>query len=575
MSEENSHLALEYSAEHATDGAVVLRQYGLANDTRLSIPTDLNTYDLNLSVRPHDVAAAWKQHTREASLDSSTMPDILVQNHKSGILWISEAGEIIRTNSAMESLFQKAYGTILKPLHPAYYENQVTTRRAEVDSIITQHGITKDTRSHLHVVDGSIAQQTRIEEILAEFDLTTGADDMNYATLKKITNSPTFKISKTQFGQLQEIRITEVFNPQRLLNFRISDHNTELQKSAQRLQAYHEKEHTTNTIPLPDSDIGQIANTAVDAVMFHPHPIAWIDLDTGKFMRINTTFVKAAEQACTQSLDGQSMRGSRALREITNAFHLSVPAETLQDELARYANDKELDPATVSNLLTGFKANTDHHSWNITARQEGRILELRFEPCVHTRTERSTIVFIDMVGSTEQQSRLGSMAVYSNLTKPFFDTLECIVTGSRGEVIKTIGDGAMLNFPDPVDAVRAISLVHAGLSNINANKSKDEQVRIRVGAHYGQSIVETRDGVRDLFGDQVSTTARLESAAAEKGEEGVAISPEMYDALGVREAIKSAGYTAQEVYKNLKSIGTTRVIFLTPANKTSNILPFK
>jgi adenylate cyclase len=87
----------------------------------------------------------------------------------------------------------------------------------------------------------------------------------------------------------------------------------------------------------------------------------------------------------------------------------------------------------------------------------------------------------------------------------------------RGRIVKTTGDGILIEFPSVVDAVRcAIELQH-GMVERNAEVPKEKRIEFRVGVNLGDVMIEGRD----LFGDGVNIAARLE-ALAEPG--GICIS---------------------------------------------------
>jgi adenylate cyclase len=87
----------------------------------------------------------------------------------------------------------------------------------------------------------------------------------------------------------------------------------------------------------------------------------------------------------------------------------------------------------------------------------------------------------------------------------------------RGRVVKTMGDGILIEFPSVVDAVRCAIEVQQGMVERNAQVPKDMRIEFRVGINLGDVMVEDLD----LYGDGVNIAARLE-ALAEPG--GICIS---------------------------------------------------
>jgi adenylate cyclase len=82
-----------------------------------------------------------------------------------------------------------------------------------------------------------------------------------------------------------------------------------------------------------------------------------------------------------------------------------------------------------------------------------------------------------------------------------------------GRIVKTMGDGLLLDFPSVVDAVRCAVDVQRGMVERNAGVPMDRQIVFRVGVNVGDIII---DG-DDIYGDGVNVAARLQ-ALAEPGE---------------------------------------------------------
>jgi adenylate cyclase len=95
-----------------------------------------------------------------------------------------------------------------------------------------------------------------------------------------------------------------------------------------------------------------------------------------------------------------------------------------------------------------------------------------------------------------------------------------------GRIVKTTGDGILVEFASVVNAVRCAVAVQRGMMKRNADVSSERQMVFRVGINVGDIII---DG-GDIFGDGVNIAARLE-ALADPG--GICISARVYeDTLG-------------------------------------------
>src|SRR5271165_3141756 len=82
-----------------------------------------------------------------------------------------------------------------------------------------------------------------------------------------------------------------------------------------------------------------------------------------------------------------------------------------------------------------------------------------------------------------------------------------------GRIIKTTGDGMLVEFASVVDAVRCVVEIQRGMLERNADIPVDKRIDFRVGINVGDVIV---DG-DDIYGDGVNVAARLEGLAEPGG----------------------------------------------------------
>jgi adenylate cyclase len=105
------------------------------------------------------------------------------------------------------------------------------------------------------------------------------------------------------------------------------------------------------------------------------------------------------------------------------------------------------------------------------------------------------------------------------------DVIDPKVSEHRGRIVKTTGDGLLVEFASVVDALRCASEWQAGMADRNTDRA-DNRIEFRIGINVGDVVVE--DG--DIFGDGVNVAARLE-ALAEPG--GICVSARVQeDAAG-------------------------------------------
>jgi adenylate cyclase len=87
------------------------------------------------------------------------------------------------------------------------------------------------------------------------------------------------------------------------------------------------------------------------------------------------------------------------------------------------------------------------------------------------------------------------------------------ITEHRGRIVKTTGDGMLVEFASVVDAVRCAVAVQRGMVARNSGVAEDKRIEFRVGINVGDIII---DG-GDIFGDGVNVAARLEGLAEPGG----------------------------------------------------------
>ena len=83
----------------------------------------------------------------------------------------------------------------------------------------------------------------------------------------------------------------------------------------------------------------------------------------------------------------------------------------------------------------------------------------------------------------------------------------------RGRLVKTTGDGLLIEFGSVVDALRCAVDVQREMTGRNTGMPPDNRIEFRIGINMGDIVVE--DG--DIFGDGVNVAARLEALAEAGG----------------------------------------------------------
>jgi class 3 adenylate cyclase len=91
------------------------------------------------------------------------------------------------------------------------------------------------------------------------------------------------------------------------------------------------------------------------------------------------------------------------------------------------------------------------------------------------------------------------------------ELIDPTIRAHHGRIVKTTGDGILIEFQSVVDAVRCAVQVQQGMVSRNRDVLPDRRIEFRVGIHLGDVVV---DG-DDLFGDGVNIASRLEGIAEE------------------------------------------------------------
>jgi TolB-like protein/class 3 adenylate cyclase len=124
-----------------------------------------------------------------------------------------------------------------------------------------------------------------------------------------------------------------------------------------------------------------------------------------------------------------------------------------------------------------------------------------------TRVERrlAAILAADVVGYSRLMGidEIGTLRGLKAIRRELADPA---IAGHQGRLVKTTGDGILIEFASVVDAVTCAIAIQRGMVNRNATIPEDKCIVFRIGINVGDIIIE--DG--DIFGDGVNVAARLE-----------------------------------------------------------------
>src|SRR5438874_1544930 len=91
-----------------------------------------------------------------------------------------------------------------------------------------------------------------------------------------------------------------------------------------------------------------------------------------------------------------------------------------------------------------------------------------------------------LMGADEEGALARLKAVRKSLVDP-------AITAHRGRIVKTTGDGMLVEFASAVDAARCAVELQRGMAAQNADVPQDVRIEFRIGIHVGDIIFDDND----------------------------------------------------------------------------------
>src|SRR6266851_4236295 len=188
------------------------------------------------------------------------------------------------------------------------------------------------------------------------------------------------------------------------------------------------------------------------------------------------------------------------------------------------------------------------------------------EPAGPARVERrlAAILAADVAGysrliEADEEGTLGRLKALRA------EVIDPKIALHHGRIVKTTGDGLLVEFASVVDALRCAAEWQAGMAERNP-ATPDDRIEFRIGINVGDVVVENDD----IFGDGVNVAARLEGLA-DPG--GICVSARVQeDATGKLDL--SFDDLGEQALKNIaRSVRVYRVRFAAAAG-TAKSAPF-
>ena len=130
----------------------------------------------------------------------------------------------------------------------------------------------------------------------------------------------------------------------------------------------------------------------------------------------------------------------------------------------------------------------------------------------HLRRRLTAVLIADVVGYSRLMG-VDEEGTHLRLAGYVKDLIEPKIVGNRGRLIRTAGDGFLVEFESAVDAVRCGLDIQRELAERNAGVPADRRIQLRIGINAGDVIV----GDQEIYGNSVNIAARLEELAEPGG----------------------------------------------------------
>src|SRR6185436_9739418 len=114
--------------------------------------------------------------------------------------------------------------------------------------------------------------------------------------------------------------------------------------------------------------------------------------------------------------------------------------------------------------------------------------------------------YVRLMGAAEEGTHERLMALRREVVDPK-------IAEHRGRIVKTTGDGILVEFASIVDAVRCAVDIQRQMAERNDQIPPERRIEFRIGLNVGDIIIDDKD----IYGDGVNIAARLEALAAPGG----------------------------------------------------------
>ena len=129
-------------------------------------------------------------------------------------------------------------------------------------------------------------------------------------------------------------------------------------------------------------------------------------------------------------------------------------------------------------------------------------------PEVRVDRRLAAILAIDVAGysrlmGVDEEGTLAALKAHRS------ELIDPKIAEHRGRIVKTTGDGALVEFSSVVDGVRCAMQIQRVMAERNTAIPEDHRIEFRIGINVGDIIIDEGD----IYGDGVNIAARVETLA--------------------------------------------------------------
>src|SRR6185437_3987723 len=126
-----------------------------------------------------------------------------------------------------------------------------------------------------------------------------------------------------------------------------------------------------------------------------------------------------------------------------------------------------------------------------------------------SQTRRLAAIFAADVAGYSRLIGADEQGTLNKLRSIRAEVIDPKIAEHHGRLVKTTGDGLLVEFGSVVDALRCATELQQEMARRNSETAETERIEYRIGVHQGDIVVDDTD----ILGDGVNVAARLEGIA--------------------------------------------------------------